>query len=153
MAFELTLKYVNRLSRTLKDLLEQSEADACLICDHAGHVLAQENLVNHDPLLISALGAGIFAATRELACILGENEFSSVIHQGEKRSILISACDDDVLLVVMFSGDARIGLVKLYTPTATAEIKNIIHDASIHATSVESVDRNFVLEDEGNLFG
>jgi len=152
MAFELTRKDINKLRRVLIDLLDQSEADACLICDQAGHVLAQENVYDQDPLLISALGAGVFAATRELAKLLGEDEFSSVIHQGTKRSILIGAADEDILLVVMFSGDAPIGLVKLYTPTAAAEVKNIVDEALIYAQTTESVDRNFVLQDEENIF-
>ena len=153
MAFELTRRDVNRLRRILIDLIDQSEADGCLICDQAGHVLAQENVAKQDPQLISALGAGVFAATRELARLLGEDEFSSVLHQGEKRCILIGAASEEILLVVLFSGDARVGLVKLYTPAAAGAVRAVIEEVQQRGESRESVDRNFVLTDSEDLFG
>jgi len=153
MTYELTRRDVNRLRKILIELLDQSEADSCLICDGAGHVLAHENVNRQDPLLISALGAGVFAATRELARLLGEDEFSTVLHQGMKRSILIAAATDEVLLVVMFSGEHRVGLVKLYTPTAAAAVRGIFESIRDRGpTGEESADRNFVLKDSGTIF-
>ncbi|MBN2449794.1 MAG: roadblock/LC7 domain-containing protein [Lentisphaeria bacterium] len=151
--FELTRRDVNRLRRVLIELLDQSEADSCLVCDGAGHVLAHENVNRQDPLLISALGAGVFAATRELARILGEDEFSTVLHQGVKRSILMAAATEEILLVVMFSGENRVGLVKLYTPAAVDAIRGIFE--SIKSRGAEgdpSVDRNFVLKETADIF-
>lgn len=153
MTYELTRKDVNRLRKILIELLDQSEADSCLICDGAGHVLAHENVNRQDPLLISALGAGVFAATRELARLLGEDEFSSVLHQGLKRSILMAAATDEVLLVVMFSGEHRVGLVKLYTPTAAAAVRGVFESIEERGVSGEdSVDRIFVLKDTADIF-
>ena len=153
MTYELTRKDVSRLRKILTELLDQSEADSCLICDGAGHVLAHENVSRHDPLLISALGAGVFAATRELARLLGEDEFSSVLHQGLKRSILMAAATDEVIVVVMFSGEHRVGLVKLYTPTAAAAVRGVFESIRERgATGEDSVDRNFVLKDTADIF-
>lgn len=154
MTYELTRRDVNRLRKVLLELLDQSEADSCLICDQAGHVLAHENVGKQDPLLISALGAGVFAATGELARLLGEDEFSMVLHQGLKRSILIGAATDEVLLVVMFSGEDRVGLVKLYTPAAAAAVRGVFESIEARGrTGSESADRNFVLKDSGDIFG
>lgn len=153
MTYELTCRDAGRLQKVLADLKQQSEADSCLICDGAGHVLAHENLNRHDPLLISALGAGVFAATRELARLLGEDEFSSVLHQGQRRSILMAAANDEIILVVMFSGEHRVGLVKLYTPTAAASVRAIFESIRERgASGEESVDRNFVLKDTAAIF-
>jgi predicted regulator of Ras-like GTPase activity (Roadblock/LC7/MglB family) len=153
MTYELTRKDVNRLRKILIELLDQSEADSCLICDGAGHVLAHENVNRQDPLLISALGAGVFAATRELARLLGEDEFSSVLHQGLKRSILMAAATDEVLLVVMFSGEHRVGLVKLYTPTAAVSVRRVFESIEERgATGEDAVDRIFVLKDTADIF-
>jgi predicted regulator of Ras-like GTPase activity (Roadblock/LC7/MglB family) len=153
MTYELTRKDVNRLRRILIDLRDQSEADSCLICDGAGHVLAHENVNRLDPQLISALGAGVFAATRELARLLGEDEFSTVLHQGLKRSILMAAATTEVLLVVMFSGEHRVGLVKLYTPTAAAAVRSVFEAIQERgATGEDAVDRIFVLKDTADIF-
>jgi predicted regulator of Ras-like GTPase activity (Roadblock/LC7/MglB family) len=154
MTFELTRRDVNKLRRILLELLDQSEADACLVCDQAGHVLAHENVNKQDPLLISALGAGVFAATRELARLLGEDEFSTVLHQGLKRSILIGAATDEILIVVLFSGDHRVGLVKLYTPAAATAIRGVFDEVQGRGeTGADSVDRSFVLKNTGDIFG
>jgi len=153
MTLELTTRDVNRLRRILLDLLDQSEADGCLVCDQAGHVLAYENVNRQDPLLISALGAGVYAATRELARLLGEDEFSCVLHQGVKRSILIGAASEDILLVVLFSGDARVGLVKLYTPTAAAAIRAVLEEAGARRNAPGGRRVAFELSDRGEIFG
>jgi len=55
-----------------------------------------------------------------------EDEFSSVLYQGLSATILMaSGATDEVLLVVMFSGEHRVGLVKLYTPTAAAAVRGV----------------------------
>ena len=120
MAIYLNEDDVRAIQRVLVDLLVRSESDCCLLCDSGGNVMAHEGMdPRSDPFLISALGAGVFAASRELARLLGENEFSAVFHQGEKKSIFIRAVDHDVLLVNIFSRSGSLGLVKLYaTPAA-----------------------------------
>lgn len=154
MTYELLAVDVEKLRRILVSLLDQSEADSCLICDQAGHVLAHENLKLTDPLLISALGAGVFAATRELARLLGEDEFSTVLHQGLKRSILIGSANEEVLLVVLFSGEERTGLVKLYAPASAKAVRRVFEEINARGKSGPmSKDRNYVLKDTGSIFG
>ena len=153
MTYELSAQDVERIRRILVDLLDQSEADACLVCDQAGHVLASENVNDVDPLLISALGAGVFVATKELARILGEDEFSSVLHQGTSRSILMCSTTEEALLVVLFSGENRVGLVKLYTPAAATALRNVFETVKTREATTELPDRHFVLKDTSNIFG
>ncbi len=153
MSFELTRHDVDRLRKILQNLLEQTEGDSCLVCNEAGHVLLHANLGRQDPLLISALGAGVFAATRELARLLGEDEFSSVLHQGQKRSILIAAADDNLLLVVLFSGEQKVGLVKLYTPAAAGSVRAVIKKARQRSASPKARRRKYELQDDGDIFG
>ena len=155
MTYELWPDDVVKLRRILVDLLSQSEADGCLLCDQAGHVLAYESMSSGpDPLPVSALGAGVFAATRELARLLGEDEFSTVLHQGLKRSILIGSANEEVLLVVLFSGEERTGLVKLYAPASAKAVRGVFADITTRgANGPASVDRNFVLKDSGSIFG
>ena len=102
-------------------------------------------------LLISALGAGVFAGTRELARLLGEDEFSAVLHQGTRRSLLMCAANEYAIVVVLFSAEANLGLVKLYTPPAAESIGAVLAGAQARGEQVESVEHKFVLRDE-NLF-
>jgi len=49
-----------------------------------------------DLSILSALAAGSFAATHELARRLGESEFSALYHEGHGHHILMSALHFDV---------------------------------------------------------
>lgn len=153
MTYELTPQDTERMKRILAELIEQCEADACLVCDQAGHVLACQDLRDQDPLLISALGAGVFVATKELARILGEEEFSSVLHQGVNRSILIGAITEEALIIILFSGDDKVGLVKLYAPAAAGALRSVFTDVTARGTTNEVPDRHFVLKETGAIFG
>lgn len=128
MAYVFQEQDVARFKKLLQDLLDRTESDDCLLCDTGGFIMAEEggNVKNHPQ--ISALGAGVFAASRELARIIGEAEFNTVFHQGLNKSIFICAVNQEILLVTIFSGTASIGLVKLYTAPAAAECRLIFEE-------------------------
>jgi len=152
MSLTLVEKDVLRLRRVLVELLERSESDGCVVCDSGGYVIAQEGRGTQDPLLISALGAGVFAASRELARILGEDEFSAVFHQGEKKSIFIRAVNREVLLVIIFSNTANVGLVRLYAAPAATEMRVLFDEISAPDRKIEHPEKAFVLTREGDFF-
>lgn len=62
---------------------------------------------------MAALVAGMFSATREVARIVGESQFSILLQQGEKRHIHISLVDPATMMVIVFEDQARIGRVRL----------------------------------------
>lgn len=144
---------VGKMSRVLLELLDRSEAAACVVCDQAGHVLAEEGLSTQDPHLMSALGAGVFAATRELAGLLGEDEFSSVVHQGTRRSILIASVDEESLLLVIFNAGANLGLVKLYTTPAASALRTVLDQVRARGEEEAVPNHLFVLREGTALFG
>jgi predicted regulator of Ras-like GTPase activity (Roadblock/LC7/MglB family) len=148
VAMSLTLhqNHVDQLGRILQELDAQSEADGCIVCDQAGYVIAQSGIAAEDPHLISALGAGVFAATGELAHLLGEDEFSVVLHQGTKRSILMCAVNPEVLLAVIFSAHASVGMVKLYAPLAASAIRAVVAVQDARPTP------DFALSERGMVF-
>jgi predicted regulator of Ras-like GTPase activity (Roadblock/LC7/MglB family) len=150
MPRSLTESDEQKLQRVLRELHDRCEADSCLLCDDAGHVLCQVGVENQDPLVISALGAGVFAASRELAMLLGEDKFSALVHQGEKKSIYISAVNVDVLLVVLFSSQVSLGVVKLYSAPAAAAVKAVVE--SPPAAGTATGDAVFRLSQKGELF-
>ena len=153
MAFLLEAADVETLGHTLRELLGNCEADGCLVCDAAGHVLVHEGVSMADPLLVSALGAGVFAATHELARLMGEEEFSSVLHHGAERSLLICAASDDALVLVTFPSRANLGLIKLYTPATASAIRVGLEQVRARGLLADSEDRTFVLREDGDIFG
>jgi predicted regulator of Ras-like GTPase activity (Roadblock/LC7/MglB family) len=61
---------------------------------------------------LAALVAGMFSATREVARLVGETQFSILLQQGEIRHIHISLVHDSKMMVVIFEDYQRIGLVR-----------------------------------------
>lgn len=155
MAYVFQEQDSQRFKKLLQDLLDRTESDDCLICDTGGFVMAQEGGNTKYHPQISALGAGVFAASRELARILGEAEFNTVFHQGTNKSIFICAVNAEILLVTIFSGTASIGLVKLYTAPAAAECRLIFEEikARDDKERLPAEHQNLVLKDKSAIFG
>ena len=61
---------------------------------------------------MAALVAGMFSATREVARMVGEKQFSILLQQGEKRHIHISLVTDSAMMVIVFEDYQRIGRVR-----------------------------------------
>lgn len=104
------------LENALADLVFESEAAAAILSDIGGNVFASTRGPEGFGLdTLSALAAGSFAATRELARQMGESEFQSVYHHGENTSIYIQGIAGACLLTVIFDNQTTtVGLVKLY---------------------------------------
>lgn len=140
MAFFLKSDDYEKLHQNLEDFLQNAEAQAVLLCDRGGNILlCSGNYPGESMDLVSALVAGAFAATKELAAVLGEKEFTAIFHQGTKTSIFISAIGDEVLLLALFSDETNAGLVKMYALNACRKIHNLLD---------EIMDREEVLIDD-----
>ena len=115
------------LTLTLRDLMAQSEAAAVFLTDQGGNTLASVAPAAYQKAEnIAALAAGSFSATRELASLIGEKEFRSVHHKGEVSSIYIHSAAGSHLILVIFSRDTPVGLVKLYVEKAVAELDPVL---------------------------
>jgi hypothetical protein len=68
------------------------------------------------------------AATDGLARVLGEREFSVLLHEGEKENIHLSIVAGKVILVVIFADRSSLGLVRLRVRQATAELAIAFHE-------------------------
>jgi len=108
---------------SLRELLRKAEATAALIIDRGGfqitHYGADEEL---DLITLAALSAASFAATQQIATLIGEDDFSSVYQQGEKNSILVINVDEYSLLVIVFPASISAGAVKYYAPASLKKI-------------------------------
>lgn len=68
-----------------------------------------------DVTALAALLGAMFTATREVARMVGEEHFSILLQQGEKRHIHISLVPDTFMLAAIFEDVGRIGMIRLHT--------------------------------------
>ena len=111
----------------LADFLSKSEAQWSALVDKGGNLFAQSgDTGNLDLSILSALAAGSFAATHELAKRLGESEFSALYHEGLGQHILMSALNFECLLVTVFGDKTNIGLVRFYAQQAGSLLNSLL---------------------------
>jgi predicted regulator of Ras-like GTPase activity (Roadblock/LC7/MglB family) len=112
-----------RLQQVLRKLRSDSEASVVLLVDKNGQRIASVGDVDAlDMTALASLTAGNVAATDGLARILGEREFSVLLHEGDKENIHVSIVGRRVILVVIFSDRSSLGLVRLRVRQAAAEL-------------------------------
>ncbi len=145
-------EHVRALKSIVGHFMARAECDGCIICDGGGHVLLQSGAGISNPLLLAALGAGVFGGSRELAQMLGEEDFSVVFHQGEHKSIFIRAVNSEILLVVTFSKQDSAGLVKLYSGPAAERIDAMFETIEEDGEQVHHEEKTFVLKTDEAVF-
>jgi predicted regulator of Ras-like GTPase activity (Roadblock/LC7/MglB family) len=115
---------VRDVNRLLREFLKLSNAKCAMLIDREGHMVTRQGVTRDlDMDTISALVAGSFAATREMARVLGEDEFSVLFHQGKTDNIQLSLVGDRTLLTVIFDEATTAGMVRLY---AAETVKRLV---------------------------
>ena len=106
---------IDGIDQILTEFLRMSGAKCALLVDKDGHLVTRcGEVLTIDMDTISALVAGSFAATREMARLLGEQEFSALFHQGKRDNIQLSLVGERTLLTVLFDDRTTVGMVRLY---------------------------------------
>ena len=127
----LTIESAENLLKALEDFLDKSDASFALIIERGGSILSQHGKIPPatDPTILSALAAGSFAATREVALRVGETEFSALHQQGRQSHVLMSAINDDAMLMTVFGPKTTLGLVRFYSVGAVKQIAAVLRQA------------------------
>lgn len=114
----------HQIKALLARLRMDSAARVVFLVDKDGQeIAAQGEIGNLDTTSLASLAAGNVAATGGMAQIIGEKEFPTLSHEGERDSIHISVVGR-LLLIVVFDERSSLGLVKLRS-------KQVSHQLSV----------------------
>lgn len=115
-------------ARQLDDLVGRSGAITALLITKEGHNVAEAGDTNYlNVTAMAALVAGMFTATREVAMMVGEEQFSILLQQGETRHIHISLVTNAVMMVIIFEDYQRIGRVRHEARRIGANLLELLH--------------------------
>ncbi len=121
---------IERIDKLLSEFLRLSGAKCALLIDKEGHLVTKKGEVRSFNMdTISALVAGSFAATKEMARLLGEEEFTALFHQGERDNIQLSLVGDRTLLTILFDDRTTVGMVRLYANETAKKMADVYRDA------------------------
>ena len=121
---------VQQLNQILTRLRSESNARAAFLIDRNGQQIAAvgDDLEQMDPTSLSSLTAGNVASTDALAKLIGEKEFTALVHEGERDSMLISMVNARIILLVLFDERSSLGLVRLRVRKATEALVSVFLD-------------------------
>ena len=119
-------KDIHQMNLVLGKFLQKSRAETVLLVDEAGHLVARQG--DTSPTgedTISALVAGMYAASQAMAGMLEADEFSSLVPCGAGRNLMLIRAGDHALLAVTFGDDASTALIRTYALEAVRRITAI----------------------------
>lgn len=113
----------------MKEFLNLSDSKCNILIDREGHMVTKAGTTeDFDMQAVAALVAGSYAATREMARLLGEDEFSVLFHQGKRDNIQLTLVGDRTLLATVFDERTTIGMVRLYAKEATEKLLEVFEE-------------------------
>ncbi len=134
---------IEKIDKLLAEFLRLSGAKCALLVDQEGHMVTKRGEVRTvDMDTISALVAGSFAATKEMARILGEDEFSALFHQGARDNIQLSLVGERTLLTILFDDRTTVGMVRLYANETAKKLAEVYCSAMERGATAGSPELN-----------
>ncbi len=118
---------IGQIEQIMSDFLDASGSKAVFMVDKEGHLVTKKGFTKTlDGDSLAALVAGAFASTREVAKLLGEQEFSVLFHQRKNEHIHVSLVMDRALIVTVFDERTTMGMVRLYAEELTTKIGDVL---------------------------
>jgi predicted regulator of Ras-like GTPase activity (Roadblock/LC7/MglB family) len=113
----------------LSGLLRETSVRSLLLVDRTGQIVANVGEApQFDTQAFASLTAADFSANDQLAKMIGEHEFSSLFHQGEKESMYLVDVARRVILVALFDDRTTLGLVRLKVKATVEELTRIFEE-------------------------
>jgi predicted regulator of Ras-like GTPase activity (Roadblock/LC7/MglB family) len=111
------------ITQALQRFLHETNARCALLVDRTGQLVATVGeQPNFDSTAFATLTAADFSANDQLAKLIGETDFSTLFHQGERESMYLADVARRVILVVLFDNRTTLGLVRLKMKSTVDEL-------------------------------
>jgi len=118
-----------RVMAVCQRLVRDANAKGVFVVDKAGQLIGEAGEMDGiDSTSLASLTAGCIAATGGLAMIVGEEEFPTHFHQGQRDNLHITMVGTRIILVVIFDDRSSLGLVRLRVKKAGIELAKIFED-------------------------
>ena len=115
------------ITNALDALVQSSDAKHVLLIDRTGQLIAQTGETpQFDITSFASLCAADFEANFQLAKLIGEDDFSSLYHQGVNDSMYLGKIAKGVVLAVIYDKRTTLGLVRLRMKKAVEELNVVI---------------------------
>ena len=119
------------LDSVIGSFLTESKARCALLLDRTGRsITGAGELAELDQTTFASLAAADFAASDQLARLLGEKEFASLYHAGERHSMYLADVGGQAILAALFDERTTLGLVRLRSRAVVPRLTAVIAEVS-----------------------
>ena len=139
------------ITQSLQRFLYDSNARCALLVDRTGQLVATVGeQPNFDATAFATLTAADFSANDQLARLIGETDFNTLFHQGEKESMYLADVARRVILVVLFDNRTTLGLVRLKMKQAVEDLTKLFEQVFARGNAGQPAQPNILAgaEDE-----
>ncbi len=118
-----------KLLAIIQRLAQDATAKGVFLVDTNGQNVAEAGeMQGIDTTSLASLTAGNIAASSGLAKIIGEDEFPTHFHQGQRDNLFITLVANRIIMVVVFDERSSLGLVRLRVKKASAQIAQVFEE-------------------------
>ena len=118
-----------KLLAIIQRLAQDATAKGVFLVDTNGQMVADAGeMQGIDTTSLASLTAGNIAASSGLAKIIGEEEFPTHFHQGQRDNLFITLVANRIILVVVFDERSSLGLVRLRVKKAGVQVAQIFEE-------------------------
>src|SRR5215469_7707594 len=122
------------ITQSLQRFLYESNARCALLVDRTGQLVTTVGEPPaFDPTAFATLTAADFSANDQLARLIGERDFNTLFHQGERESMYLADVARRVILVVLFDNRTTLGLVRLKMRGAVDDLTRLFEQVFLRA--------------------
>ena len=116
------------INTILQTLLQASSASSVMLIDKTGQLVSSiGEPPGFDVTSFASLTAADFAANQQLAEMVGESDFATLVHQGSNESLYLQMIANRVILVVLFDRKTTLGLVRLKSRRAGEDLLSVLN--------------------------
>jgi len=127
MSLILTKNEVNRLEGIIEKELLHVGAEHVIIVDMAGNLILERGSLRMDDIMsLAVLSAANFAATAQIAKLIGEEDFTLLFHKGDTRNIHFNRLAKDYIIITLFDDSVSLGLIRLKSHNAIEQLSVVL---------------------------
>ena len=114
------------ITRILSNFLAETNSRSALLVDRSGQLVTTiGEQPQFDATAFATLAAADFSANDQLAKLIGETDFTTLFHQGERDSMYVADVARRLILVVLFDQRTTLGLVRLRLKATVSDLNQV----------------------------
>jgi predicted regulator of Ras-like GTPase activity (Roadblock/LC7/MglB family) len=129
----LTPDVSEKLNRVVQRYVSRIELLHALVTTNSGQIIVSygADATAIDTSSLPPLISGSFSATEKIANLIGEDEFTSMLHKGKKRTILITLIDFNLYLTSVFSNTQHTPVISYAATTFAKKLRTFLHESGL----------------------